>query len=149
VSGVRVSEAGDRTVPLAEALESRTFFQAAHSEDGRALVLAFAGEPSASVRQQLRDAAAPIRVEFRVVAHSWPQLKQVMDQISQDLPMWEARGAQVSGWGPDWTSNRVHVGLVKFEPSIARSIEAHYGGELVEVLPNDERPVLLCTDPTD
>jgi hypothetical protein len=71
-----------------------------------------------------------------------------MDQISQDLPMWKARGAQVSGFGPDWTSNKVQIGLVTFEPSVARSIEAHYGGDLVEVVTHDEPFVEFCADPT-
>jgi hypothetical protein len=139
-----VSEAAQRTVSLAEVLAPETFFQAAHSENGRALVLAFAGEPSPSVRQQLTTAAAPVRVEFRVVAHSMSVLEQVMDQISQDVPLWDARGAQVSHLGPDWTSNKVEIGLVTYEPGLAQDIELRYGGHLVEVLTRDEPFVERC-----
>jgi hypothetical protein len=139
-----VSAAADRTVPLAEALEPDTFFLAAHSANGRALVLAFAAEPSTAIRQQLEEAARPVPLEFRIVAHSWPQLRQVMDQITQDSALWEAQGAQLSSLGPAWTSNKVHIGLVKYEPVVAQAIEAHYGRDLVEVLTRDEPYIELC-----
>ncbi len=139
-----VSAAGDRTVPLAEDLAPDTFFQAAHAASGRALVLAFSEEPSAEVRQQLAAAAAPVRLEFRIVAHSWPQLRQVLDRVDNDLAMWEARGVQVSSWEPNWTSNKVDIGLVKYEPVIASTIEEHYGAGLVEVLTQDAPFVLPC-----
>jgi hypothetical protein len=144
MSNGAVSAAGQRTVPLAEVLAPDTFFQSAHSESGRALVLAFSQEFSAEVRQQLAAAAAPVRVEFRIVAHSWPQLQQVMDRVGDDRAMWEARGAQVSSWGPDWASNKVHIGLVKYEPVIALTIEQHYGADLVEVVTQDAPFVLPC-----
>lgn len=137
MSSGAVSAAADRTVPLAEALEPANFFRAAHSESGRKLVLAFAGEPSTVVRQRLEAAAAPVKIEFRIVAHGMPKLEQIMDRVDQDLAMWEARGAQLSGCGPDWTSNKVSIAMVKYEPVVARAIEAHYGGDLVEVETQD------------
>jgi hypothetical protein len=101
-------------------------------------VLAFSEEPSAELRQQLVAAAAPVRIEFRIVAHSWPKLRQVMDRLDDDLAMWEARGAQLSGCGPDWTSNKVEIGLVKYEPAIASAIEQHYRADLVQVRKEDQ-----------
>jgi len=139
-----VSSAGARTVPLAEELEPDTFFQSAHSANGRALVLAFSREPSTTVRQRLEEAARPVQLEFRIVAHSWLQLRQVMDQIGEDSALWDSLGAQWSSLGPDWTSNKVRIGLVKYEPAVAQSIEAHYGGDLVEVMTRDEPFVELC-----
>ncbi len=126
-----------RAIDLAEALEPETFFQAARSENGRTLVLAFAGEPSRVIRQQLKEAAAPVRAEFRIVAHAMPELEQIADRVSQDLAMWDARGAKISLWGPDWTSNKVQIGLVTHEPVVARAIEAHYGDDLVAVETED------------
>jgi hypothetical protein len=132
-----VSNAAERTVPLAEALEPETFFQAAHSASGRDLVLAFAGEPSLSVRQQLEAAAQPVHIEFRRVQHGWAQLRRICDQVGLDTALWATHGAELSSWGPGWASNKISIGLVKYDPDVARLIEAHYGADLVEVEPRD------------
>jgi hypothetical protein len=132
-----VSNAAGRTVPIAEALEPETFFQAAHSASGRDLVLAFAGEPSTSLRQQLEEAARPVHVEFRHVKHGWAKLRRLSDQVGRDADLWASHGADLSCWGPDWSSNKLRIGLVKYDPNVARSIEAHYGGDLVEVESQD------------
>ncbi len=137
VMSAAVSAAADRTVPLAEALEPEHFFQAAVSETCRALILAFVGEPSPSVRQQLEEAARPIHVEFRRVNHGLAKLQRLSDRVHRDMALWATRGAELSSWGPTWTSNKVSIGLVKYDPDVARLIEAHYGADLVEVEPRD------------
>lgn len=118
------------------------------SEDGYSLALAFAEELPEEVRQRLQVAAAPSRLEFRVVAHGMPELEEVADRVSQDWSMWDNRGAELASWGPDWDSNKVSIALVEYKPVIARAIEVHYGSDLVQVETEEQRPMPARSEKT-
>ena len=119
---------------MAESLAPDTYFGACRAVDDRALVVAFSEQLSPTAHEQLKESARPLRLDVRVVTNSAARLREVMDRITEDVAEWQRRGVSISGFGFDWESNKVEVGIVEAEAALAEVVEMHYGRDVVYVL---------------
>jgi hypothetical protein len=103
------------------------------------------GAPSDAIRAAVaRDdtqyQGKPIPIRYRSVRNSQQQLQAVADRLEADLGSWSQQGIELTSWGIDIDSNTVQVSLAHYTKAYRDALLAHYGRDMVSVVPHDVGP---------
>lgn len=103
----------------------------------------FIGNPKKYGAQLRNQFAEPARLRFFVAEHSYAELRQLVEQITDDIPQLEEQGVDVRTVGVSVPDNVVEVRVASRNESI-RTLESRYGSDRLAV---GEGPPVRYTEP--
>ena len=96
--------------------------------------LAFTRDAQALRVRVARNFPRPDLVDAVTVKFSFAELQGVADRITADADELARRGATLSTWGVNPTTNRVEIGIEQAAPDVIEEIHRRYGADILDIV---------------